>query len=108
MKITLSPANCNERLTASVAGDILTVNGLSLDFSDLEEGSSLPPGAVSSQWIAGDVYRHAGEIHLTLLLPHGSDAPLETRYPVALHEAMTVTEGLVPLPPYAAEEETLS
>lgn len=107
MKIFLSPANSSTELVASVAADVLTVNGVELDFSALQAGEVLPTGAVSCEWIIGPVQRIDGEIHLTIKLPHGANAPQETRFPAALHEAMTVTEGLVPLPPYAAEEETL-
>ena len=41
--------------------------------------------------------RAGGVLHLTLILPHGADAPLETRFPAAL----TLTgDGPVALPPY--------
>ncbi|WP_421308948.1 hypothetical protein [Aeromonas veronii] len=105
MKITLSPANCMVRLVASVDGDKLTVNDVELDFSELVEGSTLPVYAISNEWIAGDVHRINGEIHLTLLLPHGPDATQETRFPTAMLEPISIASGLVPLPPYGSEEE---
>ena len=98
MKIKLSPARMDEQLTARVSGDTITVNGAILDFTPLLEGESLPAGAISNQWIQGEVLRINGEIHLTLVLPHGADAPYETRFPAAFEIPITVLEGEVPLP----------
>ena len=81
MKITLSPFRNNETLTASRDGDTITLNGEAFDFSPLEEGESLPADAIDSEWITGDVTRTDGVLHLTLRLPHGADAPEETRFP---------------------------
>lgn len=104
MKITLSPANCMEKLIASVDGDKLMVNGVELDFSELHEGSTLPVDAISNEWVAGDVHRINGEIHITLLLPHGQDAPHETRFPAAMHEPLSISSGLIQLPIYGPDE----
>lgn len=100
MKITLSPVRSDVELTASVSGDAITVNGVELDFSPLLEGDLLPAGAVGSDWIEGIVCRIDGEIHLRLRLPHGANAPHETRFPVAFNDPMTVGDGAVPLPRY--------
>ncbi|MCX4037769.1 hypothetical protein OR604_16405 [Aeromonas caviae] len=102
MKIKLIPIGGPEQLTARVDGDILTVNGVSLDFSPLPEGGMLPNAAISSLWVFGDVRRVDGEVYLTLVLPHSNDAPHETRFPAAYDVPMTVVDGLVPLPPYDA------
>lgn len=105
MKIKLSPVRLDEQLTASVSGDIIILNGEALDFSPLEDGESLPAAAISHRWIGGEVSRIDGEISITLVLPHGANAPNETRYPAAFHLPMTVTDGDVPLPPYDALQE---
>ncbi|MDM5117190.1 hypothetical protein [Aeromonas hydrophila] len=102
MKILLSPIRSNTALEAIVAGDVITLNGEVADFSSLPEGAVIPRHAIDSMWIAGDVSRVNGEIHLTILLPHGADAPEETRFPAAFSDPMTVTYGMVPLPPYNA------
>ena len=107
MKISLTPVRMDETLTARVMGDVLTVNGLLLDFSTLEEGAVLPPGAVDSDWIRGEVVRVDGEIHLMLALPHGANAPQETRVPAARNTPITIVDGLVPLPPHDAMPEVL-
>ena len=103
MKIRLSPVRIDRQLIASVSGDTLMVNGQVLDFSPLQEGESLPSGAVSTEWVHGSVMRIDGEIHLTLALPHGANAPHETLFPSAFTVPMVVLEGEVPLPPYDSE-----
>ena len=104
MKIYLSPVSMSSRLVASVVGDVLTVNDIQLDFSPLQDGETLPSGAVDTMWITGPVRRIDGVIHLTLVLPHGHNAPRETRFPAAYDEPMTVVDGEVPLPPYSLQE----
>jgi hypothetical protein len=53
-------------------------------------------------WITGDVSRVSGEICLSLLLPHGANAPEETRFPAAYSIPLIIADGPVPLPPYDA------
>ena len=84
------------RLEASVNGDVLTVNGVAFDFSALPDGATLPRRAVACDWLASDVVRDSGAIHLILTVPHGVRAPRETRFPVPVN----VTDGPVPVPPY--------
>ena len=103
MKIYLSPVRMDEKLIASVDGDTITVNDTVLDFLPLQEGETLPNAAIPNDWIVGDVHRVAGEIVLTLRLPHGANAPYETRFPTAFETPITVLEGEVPLPPYDSE-----
>lgn len=103
MKIKLSPVRADAQLTATISGDTLTVNNQVLDFAPLLEGASLPSEAVDTEWLQGNITRIDGEIHLTLLLPHGANAPNETRFPEAYYTPIMVLEGEVPLPPYDSE-----
>lgn len=103
MIIKLSPSRMDTKLTASVSGDSITVNGDVIDFSPLADGEILPSYAVESMWITGDVRRVNGDIHLTLILPHGASSPYEARYPAAFTEPMTIKSGPIPLPSYDAE-----
>lgn len=105
MYIKCSPIRRDEVLTAHVNGDIITVNGAHLDFSMLQDGESLPVGSVANKWIVGEVSRQQGAIHLTLALPHGQNAPQETRFPDSYYVAMFVPSGEVPLPPHGGCEE---
>ncbi|MCL8306348.1 hypothetical protein [Pseudomonas putida] len=100
MKITLSPVRMDEMLSVERAGDVLYLNGEACDLTHLTEGATLPASAIASRWFTGQVDRENGELHLTLILPHGPNAPHSTRYP----EPITVTEnGPVALPIYNEE-----
>lgn len=100
MKLTFSPCRMDQPLTASVAGDVLTLNGEALDFGPLPAGATLPRDAIDSPWIAGDVMRDgAGLLTVPLILPHGANAPSETLFPAPV----TATNGPVVLPLYQIE-----
>ncbi|WP_212525615.1 hypothetical protein [Actibacterium sp. MT2.3-13A] len=81
MHISFSPQRRDDTLNLSKSGDILTVNGADFDFSDLAEGAVLPREAVACDWLASDVARVGGAIRLTLILPHGADAPEAVTFP---------------------------
>jgi len=97
MHITLTPMRHDTPLMLERHGDSLTVNGTALDFSPLPEGATLPRDAVECEWLASDITRSGGVLHLTLILPHGANAPEETRFPKAL---VLTTDGPVELPAY--------
>lgn len=71
MKISLSPMRHDVALVVTKSGDILTINGEPFDFSGLPDGATIPAGAVPCDWIVGPVERIGGQLHLTLILPHG-------------------------------------
>jgi len=99
--IKFSPVRRDEALELSCAGDALTLNGETVDLAPLPDGGTLPSEAIASPWFAGPVSRIAGDLHLTLILPHGSNAPHETRFP----EPITVSvDGPVTLPIYDTPE----
>lgn len=95
MQIALSPVRLDEALTASLAGDVLTLNGQPFDITQLPEGATLPADAIDSDWITGPVERINGELHLTLRLPHGPNPSQAVAFPEPIH----VTEdGPIALP----------
>lgn len=102
MKISWTPVRADTALIVSKQGDALTINGEVFDFAPLENGATLPRAAVICEWLASDVERINGEIHLTLLLPHGATAPEETRFP---QPTTMAGDGPVPVPPYSSQEE---
>ena len=82
-------------LTASKAGDVLTINGAAYDFSSVPDGGTLPAGTVPCDWIVGDVERVAGELQLTLVLSHGATPSQAVAFP----EPITVTaDGPIAVP----------
>lgn len=95
MHITLSPVRLDETLSATRAGDVLALNGVTFDFSQLPEGGTLPAEAITSDWIIGPVSRMAGDLHLALRLPHGPNPSRAVAFPEPIH----VTEdGPIALP----------
>lgn len=92
----------DRQLTLYAQGDALTINGQTYDFSPLPEGATLPRAAVECEWLASDIERIDGALHLTLILPHGPNAPEVTRFPAPI--AVT-GDGPVALPPYDIEDE---
>ena len=84
MRILLSPQRRDGALTLSRQDDALIVNGDRLDFSAIPDGATLPRGAIDSEWIAGDVHRIGGELHVTLLLPHGDSPSQAVAYPAPI------------------------
>ena len=90
--ITLSPMRRDDVLTVSVAGDVLVLNGEALDLGTYTADPDAP-----HDWIVGQPVQDAGVWNVTLILPHGADAPEATRFP----EPITVTaDGPVQLPPH--------
>lgn len=85
MRINLTPIRSDERLTLSVSGGILIVNGTAVDLSQ----------PTSNPW----VMEGSTEAEATVLLPHGPNPPDETAFP----EPITVKkDGPITLPPYDA------
>ena len=104
MQLTFSPVRMDQTLTASVAGDVLTLNGVALDFAPLPDGATLPRAAIASPWIAGNVTRSsAGVLTVPLILPHGAAAPEATLFP----DPITADGGPVDLPPHSLPEESI-
>jgi hypothetical protein len=102
MILTFNPVRMDITLDASVSGNVLTLNGVALDFSPLPAGATLPCTAIVNPWIAGDVARAMdGTLTVPLILPHGANAPEETRFP----EPITINSGAVPLPPHSVAED---
>lgn len=102
MRISFSPQRRDGTLALSRQGDTLTINGDAFDFSLLPDGGMIEGDAIPSDWIAGKVRRLDGEIHLTIILPHGANPPHHVAFP----HAVTVTQdGPVAVPGEAAEGE---
>jgi len=101
MHVSLSPVRMDMALEASIKGDVLILNGEVFDFSPMPEGAVLPTSAMGSAWFAGPVERVGGVLYLSLILPHGANAPEQTRFPVPI----TAGDGPVDLPPHDMETD---
>lgn len=102
MIISFSPCRCDDTLTVSRAGDVLTINGDPVDLSVIPDGATLPAGAIDNEWIAGPIERIDGVLHVTLLLPHGPNPSQAVAFP----DPITVTsDGPVAVPHDPQPEE---
>ncbi|RVQ02402.1 hypothetical protein [Sinorhizobium meliloti] len=95
MKINLSPQRRDDLLEVTKAGDALTINSVAFDFSALPDGATIPAGEVPCEWLVGSVERIAGELHLTLILPHGPSPSEAVAFPQPIVGA---PDGVVALP----------
>lgn len=95
IKINLSPQVRDGTLTVSKSGDALIVNGITYDFTQLTEGSTLPADAIDNEYFVGETKRENGDIELTLLLPIGLNATEAQRFPEPLEVTL---DGAVTLP----------
>lgn len=95
MKINLTPQRRDATLEVVKAGDALTLNGVTFDFTALPDGATMPAGAIGSDWFAGPVERIAGELHVTLVLPHGAAPSHAVCFPQPLEN---VPDGPVEFP----------
>ena len=95
MNITLTPQRRDDTLVVSKAGNILTINNIPYDFSVIPDGASLPAGATDCPFITGEIERIAGVLHISLLLPHGSNPSQVVAFPVPI---INPIDGLLGLP----------
>ena len=79
--INFSPVRSDEDILIDVDGNTVWVDGGEFDFSPLPEGALLPASAVNSKWFSGDIRRINGDLHYTLILPHGANASHARRFP---------------------------
>lgn len=101
MRILFSPQRRDDALTLEKTGDRLRINGELFNFNPLAEGDTIPAGEIPCDWILGPVERIDGEIHLTLILPHGPNPS----HAVAFPEPITVAEdGPIAIPHDLAPE----
>lgn len=95
MHITFTPQRRDDQLSLARAGDALIINGETLDLSGIPDGATLPRDAVASDWLASDIERIGGVLHLTLILPHGPNAPAVALFPAPV---LVEADGPISLP----------
>jgi hypothetical protein len=83
-------------IAASVAGDVLTIDGIAYDLSAVPEGGEARPEG--DHPFLGAIRREAGEIVATILWRYDAAlaAPEQPRNPA--HWIISVTDGPVPSP----------
>lgn len=82
MRISFSPQAAFATMRVSRAGQVLTINGDSIDFSALPDGAEIENGGDLHPSIAGKVERVDGELQLTLLLPYWKAGHVDAPPPI--------------------------
>ena len=104
MQITLSPCRGlpgQPETTLSVAGDMLTVDGLTFDLSGLAEGDVATP--LGDHPFLGTITRAGGEIHCAVPVTLGDDA--DPHQPNSLW-VVSASNGPVLIPAARIKQET--
>jgi hypothetical protein len=104
MIIKLSPQRRDDTLEVIKAGSVLIVNGETFDFTPMQEGSTLPRDAITSEWFSGPVEMENGNLTLTLLLPNPYNYSQAQAWSVDL---VNVPDGVVRFPQPLTPEETV-
>ncbi|MGN6311147.1 MAG: hypothetical protein ACTHNN_16530 [Xanthobacteraceae bacterium] len=95
MRISFSPQRRDDTLEVVKTGDVLTINGDVVDLSAIPDGADLPADAIDNELVVETVRRINGNLHVTLLLPLGADAPERARFPMDLVDPQ---DGPIALP----------
>lgn len=79
MKINLFPFLTDDKIDATVSGEMITLNGEVIDLSFISEGQEVPASAIGNPWFSAseEVARIDGEISFCLKLPVSINSPLE-------------------------------
>ena len=91
MRITLSPTRNETRLTLERKGSTLVFNGDEVDLRTYRSEET------SHDWIVDQPTKVGKEWQVQIRLPHGPNAPDETKFPAPLS---VIEDGPVSLPPY--------
>lgn len=89
--VIFSPIRATGELCLHRVGDVLQINGEAVDLSGVPEGARIEPPHPAIE----AVHRAGGILHVTVILPHGADAPEAVLFPAPVE--MT-GDGPVPLP----------
>lgn len=84
-KIKFSPQHSSAKLTIAKSNNVLTINGISYDFTPLNDGDEIPPEAIDSDVIVGGIEKVDGIVNLTIIMPYSdAAAPDHIRFPEPL------------------------
>jgi hypothetical protein len=96
MIINFTPQRRNDTLTLELtASDHIRINGELFNFGPLGDGDTLSASDVPCDWLTGSITRINGEIHLTMIFPHGPNPPDHVAFPEPIHVTET---GPITLP----------
>ena len=85
----------SDRLALEKTGDRIRINGDLFNFNGLNDGDRIRRENIPGEWFAGDVTKTDGEVHLTLILPHGMMPEPWQLFP---DDIENVPDGVVDIP----------
>lgn len=88
MKLAFSPQRRDDTVNLEKTGNRIRINGELMNFSGLNDGDIIRAEAVPHEFIVGDVKMIDGDLHLTVILPHGPNPEPWQAFP----EPIEVTE----------------
>lgn len=100
MQIIFSPSRREQQLQLEKEGDVITINGTAYDFSHVAEGEEHQVPDEEAPWFSGPVSRKEGMLIVRLVLPHGANAPQDTRFPQPL---IQIEDGPVAVPLWGSD-----
>lgn len=73
IQIYRTPARRDDKLSFSVSGETLKINGVNYDLSEVGD-----PTQIDNDFVSGQVYRLNGDVHVLLVAPYkAGEAPIE-------------------------------
>lgn len=96
MRIFFLPRRCDDALVLEKGiGNRIRINGELFNFDPLNNGDTIPGGAIPCDWIFGSVEKIDGEVWLSIVLPVGPNPSQAVAFPAPV----TVTaEGPIAIP----------
>ena len=70
MRISFSPQSSRDMLVLSKAGDMLTINGDTIDLSSIPEGATVRNASMLHPMLCGDIERSEGRLAVVVALPY--------------------------------------
>ncbi|TPM39390.1 hypothetical protein FJ951_27170 [Mesorhizobium sp. B2-2-3] len=103
MRISFAPQRRDDALALAKSGDVLTVNGEQFNFNGLSDGDAIKVEDIPCEFIVGNVTKIAGEVHVTIVLPHGPSPEVWQTCPGDIEN---VPDGTVDVPSNTWSETT--
>lgn len=99
MRIKFWPDLVDWETEVYVKGDIMTIDGVDIDFSVIKEGFRLPGSALDNKLFVESAFieRRDGVLHMTVRLPVSWDSPEEYRNPTS-SIFVDITDGKLMFP----------
>lgn len=92
MRISFNPQYRDDGLILKRQGDKITINGVTLDFSNLPDGGIGESEEIPTEFLVGPVRRVNGEIQISIIRPYTDLASVDDAFPkpIVLSDGQTI------------------